>query len=178
MVTVIAAALVLAPQANARPAPNVALTGPRLEVKLEGLGSVIIQTDQKGSPQTVKRVVELVRSKFYDGQRFHRVEDWVVQWGAPQSKQGVDAAGVGNGGSGKNMPFEPSRVDFTRGTVGIASTGARRGGDSQLFIVKRDSTFLNGDYAVLGRVVRGMEHVDKLRRGTRITSISVMTNRR
>src|SRR5579862_8185215 len=60
--------------------------GPKIEVELTGHRTFIISTDTKGSPKTVKGILKLVREGFYDGQRFHRVEDWVVQWGDPQSR--------------------------------------------------------------------------------------------
>jgi peptidylprolyl isomerase len=81
---------------------------------------------------------------------------------------------VGGGGSGKALPFEGSSVEFRRGVVGIASTGARTGGDAQLFVLTRDALPLNGDYAVLGKVTRGMAAVDKVQRGDRIVRIRVV----
>lgn len=169
MLTLLLAAVALAPQAG----PG-KLTGPQLVVTLDSGSKFTIHCDQQGSPKTVRRVVELVRSKFYDGQRFHRVESWVVQWGSPESKKNVDAPGVPNGGSGKKMEFEGSKRPFVRGTVGVASTGQRVGGDSQLFVVTRDAEWLNGDYAVLGVVTVGMDVVAKVRRGDRIKSIAVL----
>jgi cyclophilin family peptidyl-prolyl cis-trans isomerase len=149
-------------------------TGPRLAVTIENRGSFVITTDLRASPRTVRRVVELVRNGFFDRQRFHRVEDWVVQWGAPASRDGdLDRAEVGGGGSGTALTFEGSDVSFRRGVVGIASIGPRRGGDSQIFILTRDAAHLDGNYAVLGKVTQGMEVVDRIRRGDRITSIRV-----
>lgn len=148
-------------------------TGPKVVVTMSNGKSFTIATDSKGSPKTVARVLELVKEKFYDGQRFHRVEPWVVQWGAPQSKKGIDSPGVGNGGSGKSMAFESSKAKFDRGVVGVASTGARLGGDSQLFILTKPAMHLNGDYAVVGKVISGMDVVDKIKLGDKITSIKV-----
>lgn len=154
--------------------PPGVLPAPQLKVTMDNGKSFIIQPDSKGAPQSVARILQLVKSKFYDGQRFHRVEGWVVQWGAPQSKKSVDDPGVGNGGSGKNMPFESGTISFTKGACGVASTGAKLGGDSQLFIVKKDSTFLNGDYSAWGKVISGMNVVDAIKRGDKIKSIAVV----
>jgi len=148
---------------------------PELVVTMSSGKSFVISTDPKNAPKSVTRILQLVGKKFYDGQRFHRVEDWVVQWGAPQSKKSVDDPGVGNGGSGTNMPFEAGKLSFARGVCGVASTGKRLGGDSQLFIVKRDSQFLNGDYCAWGKVVSGMNVVDGIKRGDKIKSITVRT---
>lgn len=150
-----------------------AFNGPRIEVRVENKGRFVISTDSKGSPKTVKHIVDLVKKKFYDGQTFHRVENWVVQWGDPGSRT-PDNPEVGDGGSGKDIPFEESKVEFVRGTVGVASTGLKVGGDSQLFILTQDAARLNGNYAVVGRVTAGMEVVDVLERNDRILSISLL----
>lgn len=172
MIASIVAALALAPQVY-NP------TGPKLVFTMEGGKSFTIATDAKGSPKTVKRIVELAKSKFYNGIRVHRVEPWVVQWGDPISKKSIDpASGVGTSGSGKQLPFEKSNVEFVRGIVGVASTGFGVGGDSQLFILKKDATHLNGGYAVVGKVVKGMDVVDKLEVGSRIKSVKVIEKKK
>lgn len=149
-------------------------SGPVIVVKVENRGTFEITTDPKNSPKTVARITELVRSGFYDRQRFHRVESWVIQWGAPASKtMPIDADEVLSGGSGKQMPFEMCEVDFMRGVVGIASTGLQVGGDSQIFILKADYERLWHSYAVLGKVTKGMEVVDRITKGDRITSMKV-----
>lgn len=168
MITSLVAAVVLGPQTY-NP------TGPKLVFNMDNGKSFTIATDAKGSPKTVKRIVELVKSKFYDGIRFHRVEPWVVQWGDPISKKSVDpSSGVGTSGSGKNIPFEKSKADFVRGVVGVASTGLGVGGDSQLFILKSDAQHLNGGYAVVGKVTKGMEVIDKIEIGAKIKTVKVV----
>ncbi len=161
--------------------------GPKIEFQLERGGKFVITTDPNLSPKTVEHILALVKKGFYDRQRFHRVENWVTQWGAPQSiKMPLDvknpktgklepSEAVGDGGSGKDIPiFEPGvNVDFYRGVVGIASTGFQVPGDSQLFILKKDSLRLYGSYAVVGKVTQGMEVVDRVRRGDRIRSARV-----
>ncbi|MBV6457640.1 MAG: Peptidyl-prolyl cis-trans isomerase B [Fimbriimonadaceae bacterium] len=146
------------------------------KVTLEGGKSFEITTDSKGSPKTAAHFDALVKKKFYNGQRIHRVDpDFVVQWGAPQSRtMSLDSPEVGSGGSGKNVVFEASQTSFKRGVVGVASTGARVGGDSQLFIMLSDKTHLDGSYAVLGRVTKGMDVVSKIKRGDKIVSITIL----
>ncbi len=148
-------------------------TGPQIVVTMVSKKTFTITCDPKASPKTVARITELVKAKFYDGIKFHRVEPWVVQWGDPVSRKNL--AGAGSSGSGKNMPFEGSKVDFNRGVVGIASTGSGVGGDSQLFILLENTTRLNGMYAVLGKVTKGMEVVDKIKIGDQIKTMRVTT---
>ena len=123
-------------------------------------GRVVIQMFPDKAPKHVARIKELARAHFYDGLLFHRViEGFMAQAGDP--------TGTGAGGSDKpNLPAEFSGLSHTRGTVSMA----RRGNDvnsanSQFFIVFKDSDFLDGQYTIWGRVVEGMELVDKIKRG-------------
>ncbi len=164
--------LVLAAQ---EPAEAFQPAGPKLKVTMQGGQSFVITTDQRGSPITVDHICGLVKKKFYDRQRIHRVEPWVTQWGAPASKnQPLTSDDVLGGGSGKDIAFEESKWDFHRGVVGIASEGLQRGGDSQIFILKRDTLRLFKSYAVLGKVTAGMDVVDHIQKGDRIRSIRVV----
>jgi cyclophilin family peptidyl-prolyl cis-trans isomerase len=172
MISTVIAALAIG---FAGPAP----TGPKLVVTMGNGKAFTIATDQKGSPKTVAHILALVKKKFYDGQKVHRVEEWVTQWGDPGTKNGsVDGPGIGSGGSGKDVPFEPSKTGFVRGVVGLASTGAQVGGDSQLFVLKRDAAYLNGNYAVVGVVTKGMGVVDGIKRGDKIKSIRIMAKQK
>lgn len=165
MTTLVASLLLLQGQA---------LNGPKVLVTLSGGKSFTLQLDSKNTPKTTAGITALVNKGFYTGQRVHRVEDWVVQWGDPLSKGGVDAPGVGSGGTGKDLPFEAGKISFKKGTLGMASTGAGLGGDSQMFVVLRDSTFLDGGYSSFGRVVKGMDVVMKIKRGDKITSMKIV----
>jgi cyclophilin family peptidyl-prolyl cis-trans isomerase len=153
--------------------------GPRIEVDMENGKSFVITTDPQHSPKTVAHILKLVRRHFYDGQRVHRVEWWVTQWGDPLSKTAsMDDKKMGDGGSGKDIPFEMSDVDFNRGVVGIASEGLQRGGDSQLFVLKNDTPRLYHSYAVVGKVTRGMDVVGQIEKGDRIRTMRVLGRRR
>jgi cyclophilin family peptidyl-prolyl cis-trans isomerase len=151
-------------------------SGPKIEVTMAKGGSFVIATDKVSSPITVAHILGLVKNGFYDGQRVHRVEHWVTQWGAPASRdKPLGSDEVGDGGSGKDIMFEESPVYYTRGVVGIAARGKKKGGDSQLFILKKDAPRLIGNYAVVGLVVKGMDVVDRIQYGDRITSIKVVS---
>lgn len=171
MITTMLAALVLGQSSPADFQP----TGPKIRVTMERGGSFVIATDAKGSPRTVAHILDLVKSKFYDRQRVHRVENWVTQWGAPASKtKDITSEEVLGGGSGKQLPFEESKWDYHRGVVGVASTGLQVGGDSQLFILKRDTFRLYRSYAVVGKVTQGMDVVDRIAKGDRILHMRVI----
>ena len=121
-------------------------------------GNVIIETLPNVAPKHVARIIELVKSGFYDGLTFHRVIDgFMAQTGCP--------LGNGTGGSGVKIPAEFSSEHFSRGTVGMARAFDINSADSQFFICFDDCGFLDGKYTVWGRVVSGMEHVDKIKRG-------------
>ena len=121
-------------------------------------GNVIIETLTNIAPKHVARIIELVKSGFYDGLVFHRVIDgFMAQTGCP--------LGNGTGGSGVKIPAEFSSEHFSRGTVGMARAFDINSADSQFFICFDDCGFLDGKYTVWGRVVSGMEHVDKIKRG-------------
>jgi peptidylprolyl isomerase len=121
-------------------------------------GRVVIALRPDLAPKHVARIKELTRQKFYDGLAFHRVIDgFMAQTGDPR--------GNGTGGSGQKLPAEFSREPFVRGTVGMARAQDPNSGDSQFFIMFAPGSFLDGKYTVWGRVVSGMEHVDRIRRG-------------
>ena len=121
-------------------------------------GNVIIETLPNVAPKHVAQITELVKSGFYDGLTFHRVIDgFMAQTGCP--------LGNGTGGSGVKIPAEFSNEPFSRGTVGLARAMDINSGDSQFFICFDDCGFLDGKYTVWGRVVSGMEFVNKIKRG-------------
>ncbi len=122
-------------------------------------GRVVIELRPDLAPRHVERVKELARARFYDGLTFHRVIDgFMAQTGDP--------TGTGMGGSGKGeLPAEFSRVPFERGIVGAARSQNPNSADSQFFIMFARNPGLDRQYTVWGRVVSGMEHVDRIRRG-------------
>jgi len=123
-------------------------------------GDVLIELRPDLAPNHVNRIVELAESGFYDGIVFHRViEGFMAQTGDP--------TGTGRGGSGQNIKAEFSNEPFIRGTVGMARAGHPDSADSQFFICFADARYLDGEYTVVGRVVEGMAHVDKIKRGSR-----------
>lgn len=121
-------------------------------------GTVVIEMMPQVAPKHVARIKELTRQGFYDGLPFHRViEGFMAQTGDPK--------GNGTGGSGTKLPAEFSKEPFERGTVGMARAQDPNSGDSQFFIMFAPGPFLNGQYTVWGKVVDGMQFVDKIKRG-------------
>jgi peptidylprolyl isomerase len=121
-------------------------------------GRVVIQMLPDVAPNHVARIKELVRSGFYDGIVFHRVIDgFMAQTGDP--------TGTGMSGSGKKLKAEFNKTPHERGVCSMARANDPDSADSQFFICFDESGFLDRKYTVWGRVVEGMENVDKIKRG-------------
>jgi len=121
-------------------------------------GRVVIEMLPNLAPNHVKQIKKLAREGKYDGVVFHRViEGFMAQTGDPQ--------GTGSGGMGELLKAEFSKEPHVRGTVSMARTNDPNSARSQFFIVFKDSNFLDGQYTVWGKVVSGMEFVDKIKRG-------------
>jgi cyclophilin family peptidyl-prolyl cis-trans isomerase len=150
-------------------------SGPKIQVTLANHRSFIITTDKVHSPKTVRAVLELIKSGFYDGVRFHRVQRWIVQWGDPQSRiLSLSDPRIGSRGSGITLPLEDTRIRFYRGVVGIASPATGSLGNGQLFILRKDTMRLNGGYGILGKVTSGMDVVDSIKLGDVIRRMRVL----
>ncbi len=114
---------------------------------------------------TVKNFTDRVESGYFNGKIFHRVEDWVIQGGDP----------LGTGTGGGDIPGEYTSHSFVRGVVGMASTAphAAKVNDSQWFVVKKDSTFLDNKYDVFGQVIAGMDVVERISIGDAMSKITM-----
>ena len=121
-------------------------------------GEVIIGLMPEIAPVHVARIVELVKSGFYDGVIFHRIiPGFMAQTGDPK--------GNGTGGSGTNLKAEFSDYKYINGTVGMARTMDPNSADSQFFICFDGCGHLTGQYTVWGQVETGMEVVKALNVG-------------
>jgi len=126
----------------------------------------------KKAPKTVERIASLIESGFYKDMRIHRVIPGAVQWGSPLSRTlDLRDQQVGSGGSGKpNLPYEDTDIKMEPGALCMASTGAKVGGDSQMFIVTASgppgqAEAWQGSYAAFGKVTKNMEAVEKIQVG-------------
>lgn len=121
-------------------------------------GDVVIEMYPDAAPNHVARIKELVRQGFYNGLKFHRViEGFMAQTGCP--------LGNGTGGSGKKLKAEFNTIAHERGIVSMARAMNPDSADSQFFICYDSCPHLDGQYTVWGKVVAGMEFVDKIKKG-------------
>ena len=166
-----AAAAVATPALAQQPALDPENT---LILELPG-GRVTIQLLPDLAPRHVERVKVLVRRGFYDNTPFHRVIEGFMA-------QGGDPTGTGMGGARElgfpDLPAEftpPARARFIRGTVGAARAQSPNSANSQFFIMFAPAPSLDGQYTIWGRVVSGMDAVDKIKRGDQARN-GVVTN--
>lgn len=122
-------------------------------------GPVVIELRPDLAPNHVERIKTLVREGFYDGIVFHRVIDgFMAQTGCPK--------GTGTGGSSyPNLTAEFNAEPHVRGVCSMARTSAPNSANSQFFICFDDASFLDRQYTVWGKVIDGMDNVDKFKRG-------------
>ena len=136
-------------------------------------GTVVIETMPDKAPNHVARIKELAREGFYDDVVFHRVIPGFMA-------QGGDPTGTGTGGSDKpDLKAEFNDVRHVRGVCSMARSSNPDSANSQFFICFDDATFLDNQYTAWGKVIEGMENVDKFEDGEpvpnpdRITSMKV-----
>lgn len=157
-----------------------AYAAPQVRMQIQGRGELVIELYPEKAPKTVARFLQLVESQFYDGVKFHRVENnprpFIVVTGDPLSKStSVDDARVGTGGSGTKIPFEKNDLPFLDGTLGmVRDINDPDSADSQFFICNGNQRFLEGTYVAFGRVVKGLEIIPKIVRGDTVISIRIV----
>ncbi len=130
-------------------------------ITVRDYGTITVELDADAAPITVQNFLDLAGSGFYDGLTFHRIiEGFMIQGGDPE--------GTGMGGSDKTIKGEFSAngvenpLSHTRGAISMARSSAMDSASSQFFIVQKDSTFLDGQYACFGYVTNGMDVVDAI----------------
>ncbi len=133
-------------------------------------GEVVIELLSAVAPKHAERMKVLARAKAYDNVAFHRViEGFMAQTGDVANgnmEKDFNLRRAGTGGSDlPDLPAEFSKLPHDRGTLGAARSSNPNSANSQFFINFSDNHFLNGQYTVYGRVISGMEHVDKIQRG-------------
>jgi cyclophilin family peptidyl-prolyl cis-trans isomerase/HEAT repeat protein len=128
-------------------------------------GTIEIELSVLDAPQTVQNFITLARKGYFNGLQIHRVvPNFVIQDGDPR--------GDGSGGPGYTIRDELNDRPFLRGTVGMALSGPDTGG-SQFFITHSPQPHLDAKYTVFGRVVQGMEFVDRIQQLDVIQSIKI-----
>lgn len=132
-----------------------------VKIEMENGDAMVIELDNEDTPVTKSNFQKLVSEKFFDGLIFHRViEGFMIQGGDP--------TGTGCGGSEQTIKGEFSsngvdnKMSHLRGVISMARTNMPNSASSQFFICHKDAKFLDGQYACFGRVVEGMDTVDKI----------------
>lgn len=140
---------------------------PRVEINT-AKGKIVLELRPDVAPKTVANYLGKWSKGECNNLTFHRVEDWVVQ--------GCDPKGDGTGGN-STLPTENSSESFSTGALGVArkAVPADVSNDSQFFIVKKDSAFLDGQYTYFGKVLSGMDIVNNLAIGDKILSTTILT---
>ena len=127
------------------------------------LGDIKLEFYPEHAPKTVENFRELANRGFYDGLIFHRiVPNFVIQGGDPNTRDLSNRTRWGTGGPGWNIKAEFNKNKHSRGTLSMARSQDPDSAGSQFFIVLKDSNFLDGQYTVFGRVISGMDIVDKI----------------
>jgi len=132
-----------------------------IKVTMENGTEYRIELYPECAPKTCENFVKLVENGFYNGLTFHRIIPGFMC-------QGGDPEGTGMGGSDENIYGEfasngwtANSLSHTRGVISMARSQNKNSASSQFFICYDDCTFLDGDYAAFGKVIEGMEVVDK-----------------
>src|SRR5437867_9177825 len=158
-----AAHLAVAPARTQEKPPAKTPTG---VITLEKGGEIRLEFFPEDAPKTVENFVTLANKGFYNGLSFHRVvPDFVVQGGCPK--------GNGTGGPGYTIKAEFNKQKHVRGTLAMARSQHPDSAGSQFYICYGTTPHLDGQYTVFRRVVSGMEHVDRIKQGDRMTSVTI-----
>ncbi len=137
------------------------------KIEIKNYGIIELELDADVAPITVANFAKLVNEGFYNGLTFHRIIDgFMIQGGDPE--------GTGMGGSSEEIKGEfavngvENNISHIRGTISMARSSSYDSASSQFFIVHKDSTFLDGQYAGFGKVTSGIEIVDKICEDTQV----------
>ena len=135
-------------------------------ITLENGQTITIEFFSQDAPKTVENFVTLAKKGFYDGLKFHRVvPDFVVQGGCPK--------GDGTGGPGYQVKAEFNKQKHVRGSVAMARSQHPDSAGSQFYITYGATPHLDNNYTVFGKVVAGMEEVDRIKQGDRMTTVAI-----
>ncbi|MBM3461701.1 MAG: peptidylprolyl isomerase [Armatimonadetes bacterium] len=141
-------------------------TNPVVEMQTSK-GTMRLELYAKDVPGTVENFTKLINQGFYNGLKFHRViKDFMIQGGCPQ--------GIGSGGPGWTIKCEIGPHKHLRGSLSMAHRGKDTGG-SQFFICHSPQSHLDGKHTVFGRVVEGVDVVDKIEQNDVMTKVSVVS---
>ena len=140
-------------------------------------GILTVEFFEEDAPKTVANFCKLAKEGFYDGLRFHRViPEFVVQGGCPHSREPNNPR-TGSGGPGYKIDCETSGNNqyHDKGILSMAHAGRNTGG-SQFFIClnRQNTAHLDRQHTVFGKVIKGMEVLDKIKQNDLIEKIVVL----
>jgi peptidyl-prolyl cis-trans isomerase B (cyclophilin B) len=134
---------------------------PTATIEMEQGGKIVIELDPLNAPNTVKNFIALANSGFYDGLTFHRViPGFMIQGGCPE--------GFGTGDPGYKIKGEfkanghENKLKHKRGVISMARAQPNDSAGCQFFIMDKDSTHLDGQYAAFGQAKEGLEVIDRI----------------
>jgi len=148
---------------------NYDTTNPLVAMKIKNYGAIVIELYPDVAPNTVNNFISLTKSGFYDNNTFHRlVKGFVLQGGDP--------SGTGTGGPGYHIQGEFTSNNFkndlkhTKGIVSMARSSLPNSAGSQFFIMLGSASNLDGEYAAFGKVIDGMEIIEKIEKNEKVTN--------
>ena len=147
---------------DAEDQPTTSSTFPTATIVVKDYGTITLELYPDIAPTTVNNFIFLANSQFYDGLTFHRIiDDFMIQGGDP--------LGNGTGGPGYTIigefsgnGFTTNTLSHTKGVISMARSNHPDSAGSQFFITSADATYLDGQYAAFGKVLTGLDIVDKL----------------
>jgi peptidyl-prolyl cis-trans isomerase B (cyclophilin B) len=135
-------------------------------ITLENGNEIRLEFFAQDAPKTVENFLTLAKKGFYNGLTFHRVvPGFVVQGGCPK--------GTGTGGPGYTIPAEFNANKHVRGSLAMARSQHPDSAGSQFYITYGAQPHLDNNYTVFGKVTSGMEHVDRIRQGDKMKSVTI-----
>lgn len=138
------------------------MQNPVITIEMENGGIIKAELYPEKAPNTVNNFISLAKSGFYDGLVFHRViSGFMIQGGDP-SGNGTGGPGYGIKGEFVLNGFRLNNIKHIRGVLSMARASSPDSAGSQFFIMHQNAAHLDGQYAAFGRVIEGMETVDKI----------------
>jgi cyclophilin family peptidyl-prolyl cis-trans isomerase len=137
---------------------------PRMVIATEKYGNIVIELYPKEAPKAVERIVSLVRSGFYNGLWFHRVESYVIQTGSVES----ELPRIEGEMFSQKLTHEEGMVGMARLSDDYDSA------KTQFYICKQHLPLMNNEYTLFGKVIQGIEIVKKIKKGDKIKTITIV----
>ena len=133
-----------------------------IAIKIKDYGEITAVLDADNAPITVTNFIDLVKSGYYNGLKFHRIIDgFMMQGGSGDARKTIKGEFLSNG--------IENNISHVRGTISMARSSDPDSASTQFFIVQSDSTYLDGSYAAFGSVTNGMDVVDKICKHVKVT---------